>query len=197
MKTSPSNDPSKIKHWDHPRKTIAIGLSDLDYATHGANLAMQVLNHLDMKPSELHLASFLDYGCGTGRVARPLSNIFGHVFGYDPNQPVIKEALATTQNHSIGYVRQLPHFDHKLPGRKFDYGCSINVMEHLSHKHQLKMIEDLKKFVTGPVVLWYSIAKNGPVVNPYLSGAQKERDAYMVSTGRTIQVRKIYLHKVS
>lgn len=178
-------------HWIDPRSSIATSLKhyDIAYATHGALQAMQILRELNVCPADLAQRTILDYGCGTGRITRVLTGMFHHAYGYDPVPQTIhhggNEAHPLRFNNltlttSIGEIRPV------------DYGCSVNVIEHLSNDDAQVMIDHLRRLVRGPTVLWYAPQHNADVLRPYLTDAQQEADEdFLQQRSGTIVVRVV------
>jgi 2-polyprenyl-3-methyl-5-hydroxy-6-metoxy-1,4-benzoquinol methylase len=117
--------------WAEPRKSIATGLNDIQYATHGALIAVEVLKYFKEHPSHFADKSLLDFGCGTGRIARVLSKAFGKVEAYDPSRQCYDMACTecpTTERmsfHNVTYHNRLDSVG------VCDYGISSNVFEHI------------------------------------------------------------------
>lgn len=154
-------------HWTSPRKTIATRFQhdDLGYATHGAMLAMEVVRRLDLKPSEAKKLKLLDYGCGTGRVARVLSGLFGRVIGYDPVVQCIHEAIDEQRGMPFHNLIMTNTID-SIRDEKFDVVVSINVMEHLDVSAQCRMLENIRTVAVPKArfLVWYSIRQNTRVL---------------------------------
>jgi hypothetical protein len=75
---------------------------------------------------------------------------------------------------------------HTLP--VVDYAMSVNVIEHLTPDDAMVMIENLRRLVRGPTVLWYSPIKNGPVLAPWMTDQMHaDNDALLAAKGK-IQV---------
>jgi 2-polyprenyl-3-methyl-5-hydroxy-6-metoxy-1,4-benzoquinol methylase len=153
----------KPDHWTNPRKTIATKFEkdDLGYATHGAMVAMEVIRRLDLKPSEAGKLKLLDYGCGTGRIARVLSGFFGQVTGYDPVVQCIHTGLDEQRGMAFPNLIMTSMFE-ALEGEKFDVIVSTNVMEHLDMADQQVMMDRISSLAKpgARLLLWYSIRQN-------------------------------------
>ncbi len=158
--------PFNKAHWTKPRHSIAgMPYDDLGYATHGAMEAMKVLRTLDLRPSELSNLTLLDYGCGTARVARPLSGLFRKVVGYDPVPECIQEAEKERRGakyENLTMTSSLTGLD-----KAFDVICSVSVMEHLTEPDQVEMLANIDRVANKPgcmLALWYSMLTNRKVM---------------------------------
>ncbi|WP_137172904.1 bifunctional 2-polyprenyl-6-hydroxyphenol methylase/3-demethylubiquinol 3-O-methyltransferase UbiG [Massilia sp. HP4] len=124
----------KEGHWSSPRKTIANRFADDDYGYvyHAGILFSEFLRASDISAGKARGMSLLDYGCGTGRVARFFSMIFGEVYGYDPVPECITESDAEGKRVEM-FPRQPKLFTSNIQDitKKFDIIVSINVFEHL------------------------------------------------------------------
>lgn len=153
------------QHWTKPRHSIAgMPYDDLGYATHGAMEAMKVLKHLDLRPSQMAGMTLLDYGCGTARVARPLSGLFKKVVAFDP----VPECIAEAAKEARGAAFSNLVLTGDLTGmdKTFDVICSVSVMEHLNEADQREMISMIDR-VAKPgclLALWYSMKTNRRVI---------------------------------
>ena len=158
--------PFDLNHWRKPRQTIATRFKDDDisYATHGALVAMECVRRLGIPGSKAASMHLLDYGCGTGRMARVLSGYFGKVTAFDP----VSECISTGINecsipiHNIAYTDQVDH----LPLGAYDVIVSVNVLEHLKPEDQQIMLKTIKRVAKPGAVLllWYAIRANRQVL---------------------------------
>ena len=152
-----------LDHWRNPRKAIATKYErdDLGYATHGACMAMQVIRELDLRPSEAAQRSILDYGCGTGRVSRVLAGYFGEVVGFDPVVECIQTGVEENRGMPFRNLILTSMFS-AVEGSKFDFICSVNVMEHLGGLDQRIMLSRIQRMAKpgASLVLWYSMRRN-------------------------------------
>jgi len=158
--------------WEDPRASIAFRYKENDfaYSMHGAVAAMTVLRTLDLKPSECKQLTILDYGCGTGREARVLSQLFKKVIAFDPTQA----CLDTFQKEIKQCEREFPNIELVNSADKIpvcDVGYSMHVIEHLDEKDSQFMVDQLKAKVRGNVCLAYHAEKNREVLKNYLSTA--------------------------
>lgn len=155
-----------LNHWRKPRQTIATRFKDDDisYATHGALVAMECVRRLGTPGSKAASMHLLDYGCGTGRMARVLAGYFGKVTAFDP----VSECIAAGINecnipiHNIAYTDQVGH----LQPKTYDVIVSVNVLEHLKPEDQRVMLETIRR-VAKPgamLLLWYAIRANRQVL---------------------------------
>ena len=176
-----------LEHWKNPRQTIATKFknNDIAYATHGAMLAMEALCYINKPAGQLKSLKLLDYGCGTGRVARVLSGLFGEVYAYDPVKECIdlaKTECVGINFHNIRYTSNI----NDIPS--VDMAICINVIEHLTDIDVQRLVSNLKNKVSGPTYLWYSTVKNKNFMNKYLTKEQILED----STKTGINVRELY-----
>lgn len=176
--------PFPLNHWKDPRGTIACKFkgNDMEYATHGAFQSLIFLANLGIRLDQLSEATVLDYGCGTGRIARPLTAIFKKVYAYDPVPECIetgKKECAQLEFPNLVMTSDLS----EIP--EVDYALSVSVIEHLIDSDAQVMIANLKRLVRYETVLWYSVKNNARVLDQYRSQEQIARD--VVSSG-TIQI---------
>lgn len=176
-----------LDHWKNPRKTIATRFehNDIAYATHGAVLAMEALRVINKPAGELRQLKLLDYGCGTGRVSRVLSGLFGEVWAYDP----VKECIDMAAIECTGINFHNIHYSHEFEKvSKTDMAICINVIEHLVDTDAQVLVDNLKKQVAGPTYLWYSTTKNKLFMKKYLTEQQIIED----DANGGIAVREFY-----
>jgi 2-polyprenyl-6-hydroxyphenyl methylase / 3-demethylubiquinone-9 3-methyltransferase len=158
-----------LDHWRKPRQTIATRYQndDIAYATHGAMVAMECVRRLEIPGAKAASMHLLDYGCGTGRMARVLAGYFGRVTAFDP----VSECIAAGINecgipiHNIAYTDR---FDHLLD-QSYDVIISVNVLEHLRPEDQRVMLETVKRVAKPGAVLllWYAIRANRQVMQEF------------------------------
>lgn len=164
-----------LAHWKNPRQTIATKFqhNDIAYATHGAMMAMEALRFINKPAGELRKLKLLDYGCGTGRVARVLSGVFGEVYGYDP----VKECIDLAKTECPGMEFPKVKYSHQFNDMPtVDMAVCINVIEHLNDNDAAILVANLKNKVTGPTYLWYSTSKNKRFMDKYLTREQVSED---------------------
>jgi 2-polyprenyl-3-methyl-5-hydroxy-6-metoxy-1,4-benzoquinol methylase len=168
----------KLDHWKNPRETIATNLRnhDMEYATHGAIEALKILKFTDFSIKQMANMTVLDYGCGTGRMARPLTALFKHVYAYDPQPECIREGGKECGELKFKNLTMTHDFN-IIP--EVDFAISISVIEHLSDEDAKVMISNLAKVVNGPTAILYSLSKNKSVMYPYLTDEQLEADAQL------------------
>lgn len=189
--------PYDLDHWRNPRKTIATihQHNDIAYATHGAKTAIEVIRGLDIPYEEAKGLRLLDYGCGTGRIARVLTSWFGHVTAWDPVPECI--ALARTECpginfHNLTLISSLEN----LQTGWFNAACSVNVMEHLIEADQQAMVANLKRVLApvSPMLLWYHMRSNRKVLVEHFGDwfVADDEKRLAESPGANIQVRLFY-----
>jgi 2-polyprenyl-3-methyl-5-hydroxy-6-metoxy-1,4-benzoquinol methylase len=158
--------PFDLDHWRKPRQTIATRYKsdDIAYATHGAMVAMECVRRLGIAGSEAASMHLLDYGCGTGRMARVLASYFGRVTAFDP----VSECIATGINecsipiHNIAYTDRADH----LPLGAYDVVVSVNVLEHLTTEDQRVMLKTIRAAAKprAALLIWYAVRANRQVL---------------------------------
>jgi 2-polyprenyl-3-methyl-5-hydroxy-6-metoxy-1,4-benzoquinol methylase len=179
-----------LSHWKNPRQTIATRFqhNDIAYATHGAVLACEALRVIDKPASELKKLKMLDYGCGTGRVARVLCGLFGEVYAYDP----VKECIDMARTECTGMNFHNIHYFHEIDKVPIaDMSICINVIEHLTDIDAQVLVDNLKNKVTGPSYLWYSSTKNKVFMDKYLNQEQILQD----DASGGIVIRELFFSK--
>lgn len=173
--------------WGNPRNTIASKFekNDFGYVTAGALGAANMIVMLNMLPSITKTMTFLDYGCGTGRMSRILTPFFRGVIGYDPTPECIEESIKESDacGTNFGNLKMTHNLDN-VP--VCDVGCCINVLEHLTESDTIALINNLKAKVIGNIILTYPITKNYHLILPYLTDKQIQEDK-----GNTMQVRLV------
>lgn len=176
-----------VTRWGNPRRSIANKFeeNDLGYATAGILGALNVYIQLNLQPSVTKTMTILDYGCGTGRMARVFTPLFKGVFGYDPTPECIEEAKKETLNCDLPFGN-LKFSNNLAEIPRCDVGCCISVIEHLSPHDSAMLIQNLRKKVKGPIGITYSVEKNAKVIQPYLTKDQIQQDI-----GNNIQFRLI------
>ena len=163
------SNPKSVSYWNNPRESIATKYKDADcaYFTSGMKDAATVLKMLARPLIELSGLRLLDFGCGTGRTARPLAFFFREVIGYDPSHPCITAALRECEPLLIKNLRYTSALD---PSSDLcDVGISISVLEHLGLKDQCDLLELMRNHVKkeGKLVLWYHPKDNGNALREY------------------------------
>lgn len=152
-------------HWSNPRQTIANQFADDDYGYvyHAGVLFSEFLRASDISASEARNMRLLDYGCGTGRVARFFSLIFGEVCGYDPVQECIDESKIEGERIKM-FRRQPALFTSDLDelGAPFDVIVSINVLEHLDQERLSVALDNINRLMkeNACCYLWIHKIKN-------------------------------------
>ncbi len=127
-----------LDRWRSPRATIANRYehNDAGYALSGMRLASDIIRKLEYRPSQLRVMRALDFGCGTGRVSRPLSLFFAETVGYDPSPECIETARAETLACDLPPMASRLHFVSEIPGSLFDVVVCTCVLWHLPPEEQ-------------------------------------------------------------
>lgn len=180
-----------LSHWKNPRKTIATKYEkdDFAYAIHGAHQAVEVLKHLNLRPSEAAKMVALDYGCGTGRIARVMSPMFSWVFAWDPVQECVEQGYREGANLPKSGMTLTHRWDDVRDAR-FDVIVSVNVIEHLTPADQRAMISRIKS-VAKPgsrLLLWYDIKRNAEVLAENFSDYKIAEDDAVLAARPTARI---------
>lgn len=180
-----------LDHWKFPRQTIATRFKDNDigYATHGSHVAAEVIIKLDVRPSTLKLLDCMDYGAGTGRVARSIAPYFRRVTAYDP----VQECIDLANRECPGL--EIPNLTYTsvLPEATFDVIFASNVLEHLDEQAQHVFFQNVKKLARSgcKLVLWYHMWHNRLALEHTFGSASVslDHDFQLKNPGSSIQVR--------
>src|SRR3990167_7752735 len=142
--------------WRDPLKAIACTYAgdDLAYATHGGQLAAQVIRFAGIHPP----AKVLDLGSGTGRVARVLATYYGSVVAFDPSPECHAVALEEAKRCPPANVHYTCDWKDVQAHAPYSVVACISVIEHLGHVLRKELIDRIKEVAPGGVaVLWYPI----------------------------------------
>lgn len=165
--------PKNFDYWRNPRESIASKFKedDIAYATSGIHAAATVLKYINIPLKTLGERSILDFGCGTGRIARPLAMFFKTVLGYDP---VIACTLQAIHEGKSFPLKNLSYTNVLTEENMFDYACSVSVIEHLSNDAQEEALTSMKKVVkpNGKIILWYASIDNAVALEKAFPGQQ-------------------------
>lgn len=95
--------------------------------------------------------TIIDYGSGTGRIARVLSRYFKHVYAFEPNKECHAAALKECPEIKLHNVTFVNDFN-DVPN--CDLSLSVNVIEHLSGALAVQAIENMLN-KSAKIALWY------------------------------------------
>jgi 2-polyprenyl-3-methyl-5-hydroxy-6-metoxy-1,4-benzoquinol methylase len=160
--------PKTLEYWIDPRGSIANRYKDDDiaYATSGMRDVATILRYAERSLTELKECRILEYGCGTGRVARPLTFFFKEVVGYDP----VSECVETAKKECSMPLKNLVYVESLVDiTPNFEYTCSVNVLEHLSYDDACKAIHQMIRYTRpgGKIILWYHPVDNNRALEEY------------------------------
>lgn len=100
--------------------------------------------------------SALDFGCGVGRLTRPLAQLCGDAVGVDVSEGMLAEARKHNRTSAV-------FMDH-IPARTFDWVVSYIVLQHVTPDRGYALIGDLLKAVGpgGGISLHVTFARTAP-----------------------------------
>lgn len=157
----------ELSHWDNPNN-IGGSQNELLDQLHGARLAIDVLFYTALKKSEYLNKYILDYGSGTGRVARVMSLICRNIYGYEPNQTLFNIAKEKNElvNNKPYFINEL----NELADKKFDLIYCCNVIEHLSFYKQIELWHNIIQLAKNNALFFisYHVQKNKESLNKFL-----------------------------
>lgn len=141
-----------LSHWNKPRMRIAPATqgNDMFYTLSGVQTAAKIIKGLNLLPYILSEFRVLDYGCGTGKVARALRPFVKHVVCFDPNGECLRAAKEETvksplrHDWSFEFTSQVPE------SRLFELIVCNDVLPILS----MADIERVCRYFTGVCRGW-------------------------------------------
>jgi len=151
---------TKSRDWTRPRSSIAQRYQDNDYGyvMHAGMLFVEFLSASRLSVTDLRGKKILDYGCGTGRVARFLSLTGAYVVGYDPTPECITEGLVFESQKAppTSLTPKLLTSDFSQVDKNFDIVLCINVLGHLPKEAQDQAIDNMVNSLKegGQCYLW-------------------------------------------
>lgn len=103
---------------------------------------------------EFHPRSALDFGCGVGRLTRPLAALTGDAVGVDISQGMLNEARRT--------IIPGAQFVERIPARVFDWVVSYIVLQHVTPEAGYSVVADLLDAVAprGRISLHITFARS-------------------------------------
>ena len=130
------------------------GLSkDSDFASHGADFWIALSK---ASPKPLHkFTSILDFGCGSGRLARMFKGYSGHLSGCDIDHRQVEWCSA-----SLGYMEaKLSSVRPPIPftDDEFEAVISISIFTHLNESSQDQFLQELRRVCKPDGVLFLTI----------------------------------------
>jgi len=153
------------KRWGNPRGTIAHTYSknDYGYVFHGASIVLDIMEYADISPVDCKKLKILDYGCGTGRIARIFALTGAEVWGWDPYTECIKESINEAEKVSNFKKTPVLLTDNLLEiSEDFDLIYCANVIEHLKEELCDQAVQniELKLKDGGRSYLWVGSKSN-------------------------------------
>jgi len=114
-------------------------VSDDQFWLSGQLYTSWILQQLSgLYPSSEHCTA-LDFGCGVGRILKPLSLRYEHVTGVDVSPAMLKHAHRNVPNAEL--------LEHIPSGRRFDLVHSYLVLQHIPVHRGLDIVNQLRQCV--------------------------------------------------
>lgn len=132
-----------------------------------------ILRHYGLRPSDF----LIDVGCGSGRLARPLSAyLHGKYSGFDVVEDLVEYARLTV-NRPDWRFEVIDHIAIPEPDGTADFVCFFSVITHLLHEHSYWYLEEAKRVLKpgGKIVvsfLEFAEPAHWPVFHDTLAGAK-------------------------
>jgi 2-polyprenyl-3-methyl-5-hydroxy-6-metoxy-1,4-benzoquinol methylase len=141
---------------------ISPGLNNLQYQLHGIQMALRVLRETGATLTEARRLDVLDYGCGSGKVSRPLALMFRRVVGYDPSEACIDTARTECPPWPQCSLSNLCYISALNTAEGFDVVCAVNVLEHMTEIGSLTALDQIKTQLKpcGMAILWIDPVRN-------------------------------------
>jgi SAM-dependent methyltransferase len=150
-----SLDRSKIAAFPPPAlMQVVSGLTDpLDFASHGCHLLL-ALSDASAKPLKVY-KSILDFGVGSGRLARMFKGFHGRYVGVDAD-----ERLTTWVDQTLPFVEAVhtrPRQPIPLSSRSFDAAISVSVFTHINEVDQKFYLSELHRLAAEEATLFLTV----------------------------------------
>jgi SAM-dependent methyltransferase len=102
-----------------------------EFAGHGVRDVERIMLQLELLDAAPARGDALDFGCGVGRLARPLAERFDRVTGLDVSASMLEEARrlsggAEQPSYVLNVAETLP-----FPDASFDFVLSLIVLQHM------------------------------------------------------------------
>lgn len=159
------------KNWRSPRRSISTSYfeNDYGYVLHAAMKFMEFLFITRMSVDALRGKRILDYGCGTGVMARILALTGAHVVGYDPTSECIAQGLVIEKKKAppTSLTPKLLTSDLEKIGDNFDIVVCISVLPHLTRADQDLAIKNIINSLKegGVCYLWVHKHTHLPLID--------------------------------
>ncbi len=119
--------------------------------------------------------TLLDIGCGKNSPIHKFSKKMDYTIGVDAFEPAIEESRKL-KIHNEYKVMECKDTDNAFQENSFDCVCALDLIEHLSKKDGLKLIDSMERIARKKVIiftpngfLFQGIHDNNPL-QPHLSG---------------------------
>ncbi len=141
-------------------------------------------NHFpDLSHRPIH---FLDYGCGTGVLYKPLKQFFPQAVyaGTDLSDKMIEEAGAHANGSDIFFKMKSKQWKQ----RAYDIIFASNVFHHIPGEHHQTILQELRGLLTpnGKIAIWEHNPLN-PFTRKIVKDCIFDKDAVLISPGKMKQ----------
>ena len=114
-----------------------------DFFASGQIEIEQVIKNLSLAGIKLRSQIALDFGCGVGRLTRPLSKYFDKVIGIDISKPMLDEAMVQNKDfENIIFLHNVSHDLSLILDSTVDFIYSNIVLQHMPAQQQLLFISE-------------------------------------------------------
>jgi len=123
----------------------------------------------------------LDFGCGAGRISKPLTNFFSEVIGVDVSETMIQKAFELNKDLSdrLSFVHNLKPDLSIFKSEQFSFIFTTIVLQHIPAKNSKIYISEFLRLLKPGGILIFQI----PVL-------KKNRDSAKKKLKKTLKIRE-------
>jgi ubiquinone/menaquinone biosynthesis C-methylase UbiE len=105
----------------------------------GVRETKSLIKKIKVLNPNLNFGRVLDFGCGVGRIAKPLKNHFKEYFGVDISNTMIRLAKEVNKNSNCIFLENFRKDLEIFPKEYFDFVYSNLVLQHIPDKKLIKI----------------------------------------------------------